>query len=123
MRQLHVSPLTHIACSRHPPTHCCSKPAARASAVSAVAGQAIITPPALGRPWSSYTLTVCNAGTGNCSTLPRCTAAADPAADTVCAIPNLKSETSYRVNAQAVAQNGEQSSVSDASQFSTPKFA
>ena len=94
----------------------------RATANSAVAGQAIITPPILGRPWSSYILTVCTMGTGTCSTLPRCIAAANPDADTVCALPNLKPETGYAVTAQVVAPGGDESTISNASQFTTPKY-
>ena len=90
-----------------------------------MAGKATVTPPAAGRPWKEYELVLCVKGASppSCRTLsPLCTAAADAAAATECAIPGCKSATTYTVEATALLADGTRSPQSAPADFTTPKY-
>ena len=101
-----------------------SGPTLVADPVNAVSGVGKVTPPADGRPWASYELTVCVNGAtpANCRTLtPVCTANADQS-QTDCTIPGCIAETTYDVTAVAIQADGSISAVSNLDPFTTPKY-
>lgn len=128
---LHTPPLPH-ACL--PPTApatlppCCSKPGLTAQAESAISAKATVIPPAAGRPWKAYVLTLCvkaatTKSVTNCTTLEPCTAAADANAATVCPLPGTKAEVTYSVTAKAIrAADNAESAASDPAEFTSPKY-
>ena len=92
-----------------------------ASAVSAVSGRAVVTPPLTKRPWEQYQLTVCVKGTANCLNLPLFTANANRDAPTVCDLPGCEASTTYTVRALALQASGNIKSLpSDVAEFTTP---
>lgn len=91
------------------------------SAVSAVEGRAIVTPPQVDRPWAQYELTVCvaDADPANCRTL-QCTANSDANGDTTCGIPGCEAVTTYTVVVVAI-QGTTRSQSSSPGEFTTPE--
>ena len=77
-----------------------------------------VTPPALGRPWASYSLTVCLKGSQSCNTTT-CRAAASPNASTDCPVGGLSMGATYTVAASARQSGGAQTPPSAAVQFTT----
>lgn len=81
---------------------------------------AVVTPPALGRPWSSYSLRLCVKGTQNCNSTA-CPAVSDPDAPTNCPLTKLAMGVTYTVTATAQRPGG-QSPESSAVQFTTTTY-
>lgn len=95
-----------------------------ATPIDAVSANAVVTPPATGRPWKEYELTVCEVVATvptNCRTLPqRCQAVANKDLPTTCPIDGLKAETDYVVTAKAYQADGTVSPPSNPDDFRTP---
>lgn len=88
-----------------------------ASALSPTTGQAAVTAPTTGGPFTSYALTVCEKATpANCVTQPDC-AAANIAA---CPLTNLTPATTYTVVAVGKASGIPNSPPSVPAEFDTP---
>lgn len=105
------------------PACCCSAPAVTTDALSAVEGRAVLTPPNTSRPWARYELTVCVRGAlpASCRVLtPLCAAAADPNANTRCAILGCDAGVTYDVRAVAIRASGVRSPVSNTDSFLAP---
>ena len=66
----------------------CRAPSVAVSNITSVTAVATVTPPATGRPWASYSLTVCVKGTQTCNTTT-CTAVAAPNSPTSCPLTQL----------------------------------
>lgn len=103
-----------------PPLGCtCSGPAVSAIHVSPTQGQAVVTSPLTGRPWSTYNLTVCEA-TNPTVCLSNVICPVNPGLPTTCPIPGCTPVTKYTVVAMAQKPNSPDSEQSNTANFTTP---
>lgn len=92
------------------------------SSITPTSALATVTPPATGRPWTSYTLTLCAKATAKCTTL-NCTAVAAANSPTNCSLTSLEMGLTYTLTTSARrASDGMISPESQAVQFTTPVY-
>ncbi len=108
-----------IQCTR--PFNVCRAPTVVVGSITPTSAVATITPPTKGRPWSSYSLTLCLRGTQSCNTTA-CAAVASANSPTNCSLTELSMGTSYTLTVGARRSDGTQSPDSEPAQFTTPVY-